>query len=594
METRLHGIGVSPGIAIGPALVFAVDRYEVPQYDISEPDAEIARLDKAIAATREDLTQLYRQTAEELGQSQANIFNAHLMLLDDVVFYEETTQRIRAKEGNAEYVLHKQVQTYIRTLNALEDQRFRERASDLMDVIDRVTRHLLDAKRPDLSKISTESIIVAHDLSPSDAATLNLDYTQGLVTDLGSVTCHAAILARALEVPAVMGLEHVSTHVAPGSLMIVDGASGLVIIHPSHETIEEYRSVQEHQEQQRRALEEAVQEGPAVTLDGVEVPVQANIELPLEIASCLKARAHGIGLYRTEYLFLNRTALPTEEEQYLSYMQAVQAFSPLPVTLRTMDLGGDKFVSHLQLDKEENPQLGWRAVRFCLARPDIFTTQLRAILRASAHGNVEIMFPMISSIEELRSVKAILAEVRDGLDRDGIPYDRNLRVGIMIEVPSAVMLAGWLAEECDFFSIGTNDLIQYSLAVDRVNEKIAYLYEPAHPAVLRMLKRTGDAARERGIPCRMCGEMAGDPLFTELLLGLGINSLSMSAVTLRMVRAEVALSSLEEARGIAQEALRFRTAQEVKDLLHRRWESKNQLRTYLHTGGKTGMEPGHV
>ena len=445
METRLEGIGVSPGIAIGPALVFDVDRYDIPHYAISDADAEIARLDRAIAATREDLTRVYKQTAAELGQEHADIFNAHLMLLDDVAVYDEAVQRIRAKEGNAEHVLHVLTQRYIRTLAALEDARFRERSADLLDVMDRVTRHLLDAERPTLATISAPCIIVSHDLSPSDTASLNLDYTLGIICDSGSVTSHAAILARALEVPAVMGLEHASSHVAPGSLIIMDGANGIVIIHPSHETIEEYRSAQAQQLLERRALELASQTGPSVTLDGSVVPLQANIELPLEIPSCLKVGAQGVGLYRTEYLFLNRSSLPTEEEQYHSYAQAARAFSPLPVTLRTIDIGGDKFVSHLQFSREENPQLGWRAVRFCLERPDIFKTQLRAMLRASAHGRVEIMFPMISSIDELRSVKAILQEVRDELDTAQIPYDREMKVGTMIEVPSAVVLAGWLA-----------------------------------------------------------------------------------------------------------------------------------------------------
>lgn len=581
METRLQGIGVSPGIAIGPALIFDVDRYEVPHYAISDPEAEIVRLDRAIAATREDLTQLYLQTAAELGQEHADIFNAHLMLLDDVAVYEEAIQRIHANEGNAEYVLHLLTQRYIRTLAAVDDARFRERSADLLDVMDRVTRHLLEEERPNLSAISSPCIIVAHDLSPSDTASLNLEYALGIVSDSGSVTSHAAILARALEVPAVMGLEHVSGHVAPGSLIILDGARGVVIIHPSHDTIEEYRACQARQALERQALELAAQGGPCMTCDGTVIPLQANIELPLEIPSCLKVGAQGVGLYRTEYLFLNRTSLPSEEEQYQSYAQAARAFAPLPVTLRTIDIGGDKFVSHLQFSREENPQLGWRAVRFCLERPDIFKTQLRAMLRASAHGRVEIMFPMISSLDELRSVKAILQEVRNDLDAARVPFDRDIKVGAMIEVPSAVVLAGWLAEECDFFSVGTNDLIQYSLAVDRVNEKIAHLYEPAHPAVLKMIRQTAEAAKSAGIPCRICGEVAGDPLFTDLLLGLGITCFSMSAVALPVVRAEITLASLPEAAHLAEEACTRRTAREVKTLLRQNWESKNARRTYL-------------
>ena len=588
METKLQGIGVSPGIAIGPALVFDVAHCEVPQYEISDADAEIERLDRAIAATREDLTRLYRQTASELGQSHADIFNAHLMLLDDVAVYEETVKRIRNREGNAEHVLHTITQRFVRSLGSVDDPRFRERTADLLDVIDRVTRHLLDAERPSLSSLSNPSVIVAHDFSPSDTATMNLEYTLALVSDSGSATSHAAILARALEVPAVMGLNHASTHVAPGSLMIVDGGTGVVVVRPSRDTLTEYRAIQERQQKEREILEQAVLSGPCVTRDGVEIPTQANIELPLEIASCLKAHAQGIGLYRTEYLFLNRSSLPSEEEQYHAYSEAANALRPLPVTLRTIDIGGDKFVSHLQFSPEENPQLGWRAVRFCLERPDIFKTQLRAMLRASVHGNVEIMFPMISGVEEMRKVKAILNEVREALDKEEIPYDHDLKVGTMIEVPSAVMLADFLAEECDFFSIGTNDLIQYSLAVDRVNEKIAHLYEPSHPAVLRMIQQAAAAAKKAGIPCRLCGEMAGDPLYTEVLVGLGVTGLSMSAVGLPAIRAEISYLTEREARNVAEKALSFPTAREVKGLLRERWEQRNAVRLFLSSWAQSG------
>jgi phosphoenolpyruvate-protein phosphotransferase (PTS system enzyme I) len=585
METRLQGIGVSPGIAIGPALVFDVDQYEVPQYEINDVEKEIRRLDNAIEATRQDLTRLYHHTAAELGQNQAGIFNAHLMMLDDPSVHEDANERIRAKEGNAEYVLHRLTQRYIRTLGTAEDPRFRERAADLLDVMDRVTRYLMNEERPDLSCIESPAVIVAHDLSPSDTATMNLDCALALAVDSGSATSHAAILARALAVPAVMGLERISGHVAPGSMMIIDGARGLVILRPTEETLQEYQTLQRRQRHARKALEAAVKSGPCFTRDKIEIPTQANIELPIEIASCLNAKAQGIGLYRTEYLFLNRNTLPSEEEQYHSYIEAASAMNPLPVTLRTIDIGGDKFVSHLQISKEDNPQLGWRAVRFCLERPDIFKTQLRALLRASVHGNVEIMFPMISGVDELRRVKAVLQEVRVSLDEENIAYDKDVRVGAMVEVPSAVALAEMLAEECDFFSIGTNDLIQYSLAVDRVNEKIAHLYEPAHPAVLRMIRWTARAAENAKIPCRLCGEMAGDPLFTELLLGLGVRSLSMSSVSLPLIRSEITYTHMKEARHLAEQALALKTAKEVNALLQARFESKSNLRSYLDLWG---------
>ncbi len=567
METTLRGIGISPGIGIGPALVFDVSRFEVPHYAIQEAGPELQRLEKAIEETRHDLTQLYRQTAAELGQTHADIFNAHLVLLDDVAVRGEVTQRVESLEANVEYILQDLTQRYTKIMESIEDPRFRERTADLLDVVDRVMRHLLDAKRPDLTDLPRPSAVVAHELSPSDTAGMNVEQVVGVAMDLGSATSHAAILARALEIPAVMGLERASTQTEPGAMLVVDGGQGLVIVHPSEKTLAYYRSEQERQAGERRALQKAAKSGPCVTCDGIEIATQANIELPVEIAHCLEAHAQGIGLYRTEYLFLNRDTLPSEEEQYQSYSHAAKAMDPFPVTLRTMDIGGDKFVSHLSICEEANPQLGWRAVRFCLARPDIFKTQLRAMLRASVHGNVEIMFPMISGLEELRKVKAVLEEVKAELDSAGTDFDHAIRVGSMIEVPSAVAITKLLAKECDFFSVGTNDLIQYSLAVDRVNEKIAHLYEPAHPAVLRMIGWSAKGAAEAGISCRICGEMAGDPFFTELLVGLGVTSLSMSAIALPGVRATLRHLHVGEAQALAARALALGTSAEVRALL---------------------------
>lgn len=601
MEITLRGIGVSPGIAIGPALIFDVDRFEVPHYAISDPAEELQRLNRAIEATREDLTLLYRRTASELGKAHADILNVHLMLLDDVALREELASRIPAEKINAEFILHDMAERYAKLMESVEDPRFGERTADLLDVTDRVLRHLLDEERPDLKELDTQSVIVAHELSPSDAATMNLDNTLGLALDTGSVTSHAAILARALEVPAVMGLRHASAQIQRGIPLIIDGAEGLVILDPAPATLKKYRAARTRLLKDRETLQRALAARPCQTLDGVDIPIQANIELPIEIAHSIKIQAAGIGLYRTEYLFLNRNSLPSEEEQYEAYAEVAEAMNPMTVTLRTIDIGGDKFVSHLQISKEENPQLGWRAVRFCLQRPDIFKTQLRAMLRASVHGNVHIMFPMISGLEEFRQVKSILEEVKQDLRRDGIPFNPNLKVGTMIEVPSAVVLTDLLAQECDFFSIGTNDLIQYSLAVDRVNEKIAHLYEPAHPAVLRMIEWTARAARLAGIPCGICGEMAGDPLFTEILLGLGVTSLSMSCIAIPTIRAEVAQSNLQQAKMLAKKLLRMGTAAEVRALLRKRYESKNAIKAYLNRlnreeqeekDGKTDTEKG--
>lgn len=581
MEITLQGIGVSPGIAIGPALRFNVDRYEVPHYPVEDAEAEVARLERALEETRVYLAELHRKTAEEIGETHADIFNAHLMLLDDVAMRDEVIARVRTEGVNAEHILQDFIQRYARVMTASSDPRFQERAADLIDVGDRVLRNLLDAERPNLTDLAQPSIVVAHDLSPSDTATMDLDDVLGVVLDSGSTTSHTAILTRALELPAVVGLSVASAKIEPNDMVVVDGAAGKVIVRPTDDTLRRYQQARQAAEARRQALERAAASGPARTRDGVAMPLQANIELPLEVPHGCKARAEGIGLYRTEYLFLNRGTLPDEAEQYENYRTVAEAMLPHPVTLRTIDIGGDKLVEHLQLLREENPQLGWRAVRFCLARPDVFKVQLRAILRATVVGNIQIMFPMISGLEELREVKAVLREVMDDLDREGIAFRRDVKVGSMIEVPSAVAIADLLARECDFFSIGTNDLIQYSLAVDRGNEKIAHLYEPAHPAVLRMIRQTADAARAAGIPCAMCGEMAGDPLFTELLIGFGLSSLSMSAVALPAVRAEVAGTSLSQARALADQVMGLGTVVEIRALLRDRFESRGAMSAYL-------------
>lgn len=574
MEITLQGIGVSPGIAIGPALLFNVGRFDVPKYRIADPDAELARLHRAMEATRAYLLELHRKTADELGQSHADIFNAHLMLLDDVTMRDEVSARVREECLNVEYVLQEFIQRYVRVLESAVDPQFRERAADFVDVGDRILRSLLDAERPNIRDLAQPSVIVTHDLSPSDTATMDLDDVLGVALDSGGVTSHTAILARALELPAVVGLSQAAGKVENGDTVIVDGAAGIFIVRPGAETLQHYREAQLSLEIQREEIVRAGGQGPATTLDGVQIPVLANIELPVEIPHGIKAHAQGVGLYRTEYLFLNRSTLPDEEEQYRNYREVADALYPNPVTLRTIDVGGDKLVQHIQMLREENPQLGWRAVRFCLARPDIFKVQLRALLRASVAGNVQIMFPMISGLEELRQAKAILSEVMDELAAKGIDFDPAVKVGSMIEIPSAVAITDLLARECDFFSIGTNDLIQYSLAVDRGNEKIAHLYQPAHPAVLRMIKRTADSAAAAGIPCALCGEMAGDALYTEVLLGLGVTSLSMSAVAVPVVRAEIAHMRMDDARALAQRVVEMGAIADIRSLLQQRHEDR--------------------
>ena len=589
MEIALHGIGVSPGIAIGPAKTFGLDSLEIPQYKVTAPDSELERFKQAVEEVREDLAQLRKKTAAEAGEYNASIFDAHIMVLDDVTLHEEIAQRVRDEGYNVEYILNDLINQQAAILESIEDPSFRDRMGDILDVGRRILGRLLDTELESLEHLDQPAIIVAHELAPSDTAKIDLKNARGIIIDMGGPTSHTAILARAFAIPAVVGLKNACAHIHPSDTIILDGNEGQVYIRPSEETLARYHSRREQEEKQLEALR-AVQTSceTTCTLDGHEVPLMANIELPVEITDELKTKADGIGLYRTEYLFLNRTSLPTEEEQYNAYATVVEAMDPLPVTLRTLDLGGDKFASHIQVADELNPQLGWRAVRFCLERPDIFKAQLRAILRASIHGNVQIMFPLISGLDELLQVKEVFNDVCADLQRRSVAFRKDIKLGCMIEVPSAVAVADHLAANCDFFSIGTNDLIQYSLAVDRVNEKIAHMYEPGHPAVLRMLQQTAAAARNAGIPCSICGEMAGTPMFTEVLVGLGMSSLSMSMVAIPQVRAELMSLQFHEAEEMAAKTIQMGLVEEVRGYLQQRHEDRHALQTYIQQYSRMG------
>lgn len=570
MEIYLQGMGVSPGIAIAPALFHSRASFEIPRRSITDVQAELMRLDEAVTKVRRELTSIYKKTVDAVGKAHAEIFRVHLMILDDVALRDDLAAQMEQERLNVEFILGSIAAKYTEMMNNIDDQRFRERTADLLDVVDRLQRHLLKSDGPLLRHIAEPSILVAQDLAPSDTASLDLDKALGLLVETGSPTSHSAILARALEIPAVVGISISQKSLSPGSLMVLDGTSGVVIINPSQETVEKYQAEQQRLQSIQSHLLETLPSGPACTKDGAAVTLESNIELPLEIKHSLKMNVQGVGLYRTEYLYFNRDTLPTEEEQYQAYLHVASELSPAPVTLRTMDIGGDKFVKYLQNYKDSNPQLGLRAIRLSLAYPDIFKVQLRAMLRASAQGNTRVMFPMISSLEELRHAKAILQEARQELDAEGVAYDPNLKVGSMIEVPSAAVQADQIAEECDFFSLGTNDLIQYLLAVDRVNEKIAHLYEPAHPAVIRMIATVSSAAAAHNIPCSICGEMAGDPLYTELLLGLGISSFSMASVSIPLIRARITALNLEDAKQLARNVLQKKTAEEIKTILRSR------------------------
>jgi phosphotransferase system enzyme I (PtsI) len=585
VEIALRGIGVSPGIAIGPVLPFHVHTFDIPKYTIVDKQAELARLDAAFGAVREDLERIHRQTSVALGKEHADIFKAHLMLLDDVMIREELETRLEGESLNVEFLLDELLTRYTQIMRSVNDPRFRERTNDLLDVGKRILGKLLNAEMTTLEKIERPSIVVTHDLSPSETANIDQVNALGITTDVGGPTSHTAILARALEIPAVVGLKYACAHVKAGDIVIVDGTNGYVFIRPDAVTLADFSAEKERVDRKRRRMLEAEETRSSVTLDGHELPLMANIELPVEIAHSIKVNVHGVGLYRTEYLFLGRSNLPTEEEQFQAYSQVAAALNPRPVTLRTLDIGGDKFASNLTLADEINPQLGWRAIRFCLERPDIFKAQLRAMLRASVYGNIQIMVPLVSGVEEMQRVHGIIEEIQSDLKRRGVAFNDQIKIGSMIEVPSAVITADILARECDFFSIGTNDLIQYSLAVDRVNEKIAHMYEPAHPAILRMIYHTIKAAKAAGIPCSICGEMAGDPLFTEVLLGMGIDSLSMSAIAVPAIHAEIANTRLSRAKRFAQRVLKATTVAEVRALLERRYKKKGAIERYLSEGG---------
>ena len=565
-EIILKGIPASPGVAIGKAYPFHEEESLVPRKKAIKKhvETEIERFKKGLAKTRSEILVIHKKIAEEMGIEKARIFGAHLMVLEDEALIGEVISRLKKEKLVVEYIFWEVLKKYIRVLSKSDDEYLRERVSDIGDVGKRVLKNLIGAGKRSLEDLRKETVVVAYDLSPSDTAMMHRGNAIAFATDIGGRTSHTAIMAKSLEIPAVVGLEKVTANVKDGSTIVVDGNRGIVAINPSKDTVKKYQAEMEQFAKLEKHLVK-LKKLPARTLDGKEIELTANIELPDDLPGVLAHGARGIGLYRTEYFFMNKKELPTEDEQYEAYKQAVEKVAPYSVVIRTLDLGGDKFLSQLEVPHEMNPFLGWRAIRFCLARPDIFKTQLRAILRASHHGKLKVMYPMISGVEELRKANVILEEAREDLRKKSIPFDEKMEVGAMIEIPSAALTSDVLAKESDFFSIGTNDLIQYALAVDRVNEKIAYLYEPAHPAVLRLIKTIVENAHREKIRVGMCGEMAGDVILTIVLLGLGLDGFSTSPIIIPEVKRIIRAVKYKEAKKIAEKALSLATGKEVEE-----------------------------
>ncbi|NOU37049.1 MAG: phosphoenolpyruvate--protein phosphotransferase [Kiritimatiellaceae bacterium] len=555
-ELVLRGVGVSPGVVIGEVVVFAQEGAAVPERVIGEQDVplEIARFEEALIKTRHQISGIQRKVAEALGEKHASIFDAHLLVVDDRYFVEEVIRELREQHRNVEAVLRKVADRYIEMLSRVDDDYLRERVADVRDVTRRISTNLAGERMNRMDQLERPCIAVARDFSPSDTASINRNIVHALVTDLGSATSHTAIMARALEVPAVVGLRDISAQISSGETVLVDGSKGLVIVRPTSERLLAY--AQKAEEHKLILCElETLKDKPSETKDGYYVPIAANIELPAEISGISKHGAKGIGLFRTEFLFLNEDGIPDEDEQTRVYSEAADQCAPDNVVIRTLDLGGDKFSSSVKTAHEMNPFLGFRAIRFCLANPAFFKVQLRAILRAAAGRNISMMYPMVCCLSEVIQANGILEECRQELKKAGIPCAEKLPVGVMIEIPSAALTADLIAPHVDFFSIGTNDLIQYTLAVDRVNENVSHLYMPTHISILKLIRRTVMAGHAHRIPVAVCGQMAAAPELVPLLIGLGVDELSISPPSVPMIKDVIRNLHYSECRTLAKEAL---------------------------------------
>ncbi len=564
----VKGIGVTPGIVIGKAYILDRGKIEAPARVLPEPQVpqEVERFLASVDESKNQLRKAKERLLHEDAAGPSYIIDTHLLLLEDKKLIESTVETIRQSWINSEWALKINLDRLRKIFDSIDDEYLRSRKTDVDHVGERILRNLMGQDTESFTQINEEVIIVAHDLSPGDTAQMAKDKVVAFVTDMGGKTSHTAIMARSLEIPAVVGTETCSHVINTGDSLIVDGFTGVVVVNASPEIMQEYKERQQIRQRMERELFQ-YRDLPAETRDGFRVKVLANIELVDEIPSVLQHGAEGIGLYRTEYLYLNRKDLPSEEDHFEAYKQVVEGIYPHPAVIRTLDIGGDKFMSQIVVADEMNPALGLRAIRLSLKEVDIFKAQLRAMLRASAYGKVRILLPMISGVEEIREVKKILEEVRLRLSAEGIPHDPNVEIGIMIEVPSAVTIADILAKEVDYFSIGTNDLIQYALAIDRVNEAVTHLYEPLHPAILRLIHQVVQAAHQAGIRVAMCGEMAGEPLYIPMLIGLELDDLSMNVLSIFRVKKILRAYTFRECRDLVEASLQLSTPDEIEDLV---------------------------
>jgi len=563
----LRGIPVSQGVSQGRVVVLNRSRIVPAKAGIETGDqaGEEARLQTALAETRKQLTAVQERLRDEFGAKESQIFDAHLLVLEDPALMEEVGRQVRDEHHTPEYAFYTASEKYAEALSAVDDSYLSERAADIRDVTQRVLGNLMgQPQQAGVSDLTEPCIVVANDLTPSDTAQLDPAKVLGFVTEVGSRTSHTAILARSLQIPAVLGLGEAIEELKPGQTVLLDGFNGFVIISPSEQTLFEYGQLVERQSSIEESLDQ-IRTEPAKTLDGHTIILSANIERAGDVEAVRKSGATGVGLFRTEFLFINRSDLPNEEEQFQSYKKVTESLAPEPVIIRTLDLGGDKLLSHVNVAAEMNPFLGWRAIRLCLEEKDLFRTQLRAILRASAFGDLKIMYPMVSGMDELDAANVLLEECHDQLLAEGVKFAENLEIGVMIETPSAAMIADSLARRVQFFSIGTNDLIQYSLAVDRLNEKIAHLYEPTHPGILRLIKATVDAGQAQKIWTGVCGEMAGELAMVPLLIGLGVAELSVVPSLVPRVKMLIRSIEMAKAKELAEFALNCDSPGEILD-----------------------------